>query len=112
MSDSITPDTLQKNSKVKERINSILETNGSFDTCISCKQLVPSRLYEINVPNLSFVSRIKFIRSKLSNFPAHVSEVNVPNMFSVIFFMFKKKLPKLMRTKVSRYIIRQTFRVP
>ena len=32
----------------------------------------PSRLHELHESNLPFVSRIEFIRSKLSNFSAHV----------------------------------------
>ena len=51
-----------------ERINYIRETNGSFDSCNSCKLLVPSRLHELHEWKLSFVSRIEFFRSKLSNF--------------------------------------------
>ena len=55
-----------------ERINSIRETNGNFDSCNSCKRLVPSRLHELHESKFPFVSRIEFIRSKLSNFSAHV----------------------------------------
>ena len=55
-----------------ERINSIRETNGNFDSCKSCKRLVLNRLHELHESKLSFVSRIEFIRSKLSNFSAHV----------------------------------------
>ena len=51
------------------------ETNGSFDSCNSCKQLVPSRLLELHVSKLPFVSRIEFLRSKLLDFSAHVSGV-------------------------------------
>ena len=39
------------------------ETNGNFDSCNSCKRF-------------PFVSRIKFIRSKPSNFSAHVYGVS------------------------------------
>ena len=35
-----------------------------------CKRLVPSRLHDLKHP---FVSRIELIRSKFSNFSAHVS---------------------------------------
>ena len=49
------------------------ETNESFDSCKSCKRLVPTRLHDLHESKLSFVSRIEFIRSKLSNFSAHVS---------------------------------------
>ena len=58
-----------------ERINSIRETNGNFDSCNSCKRLVPSRLHELHESKFPFVSRIEFIRSKLSSFSAHVYEV-------------------------------------
>ena len=56
-----------------ERMNSIRETNGSFD---SCKRLVPTRLHELHESKLPFVSRIEFIPSKLSNFSTHVSGVD------------------------------------
>ena len=48
------------------------ETNGNFDSCNSCKRLVSSRLHELHESKFPFVSRIEFIRSKLSNFSAHV----------------------------------------
>ena len=51
------------------------ETNGNFDSCNSCKRLVPSRLHELHESKFPFVSRIEFIRSKHSNFSAHVSGV-------------------------------------
>ena len=38
--------------------------------------MVPSRLHELHESIFPFVSRIEFIRSKLSNFSAHVSGVN------------------------------------
>ena len=60
-----------------ERINSIRETNGNFDLCNSCKRLGTSRLHELHESKFPFVSRIEFIRSKLSNFSAHVYVVNV-----------------------------------
>ena len=40
--------------------------------CNSCECLGTSRLHEKHESKFSFVSRIKFIRSKLSNFSAHV----------------------------------------
>ena len=43
----------------------------NFDSCNSCKRLVPSRLHELLESKFPFVSRIEFIRSKLSNFSAH-----------------------------------------
>ena len=52
------------------------ETNGNFDSCNSCKRLVPSRLHELYESKFPFVSRIEFILSKLSNFSAHVSGVS------------------------------------
>ena len=58
-----------------KRINSICDTNGNFDSCNSCKRLVPSRLHELHESKFPFVSRIEFIRSKLLNFSAHVYEV-------------------------------------
>ena len=54
----------------------IRETNGNFDSCKSCKRLGTSRLYELHESKFPFVSRIEFIRSKLSNFSAHVSGVS------------------------------------
>ena len=70
-----------------ERINSIREANGNFDPYNSCKRqgtrrlheckrLVSCRLQELHGSKFPFVSRIKFFRSKLSNFSAHVSEVS------------------------------------
>ena len=53
------------------------ETNRNFDSCNSCKRLVPSRLHELHESKFPFVSRIEFIRSKLSNFSAHVYGVIV-----------------------------------
>ena len=52
------------------------ETNGNFDSCNSCKRLVPSRLHELHESKFPFVSRTEFIRSKLSNFSAHVYGVS------------------------------------
>ena len=42
-----------------------------------CKRLVPSRLHELHESKFPFVSRIEFIRSKLSNFSAHVYGVTM-----------------------------------
>ena len=61
-----------------ERINSIRETDGNFDSCNSCKRLVPSRLHELHESKFPSVSRIEFIRSKRSNFSAHVNGVSDP----------------------------------
>ena len=52
-----------------------MKQNGNFDSCNSCERLVPSRLHELHESKFPFVSRIEFIRSKLSNFSAHVYEV-------------------------------------
>ena len=73
----LTPYTRAEKFKSFERINSMRETNGNFDSCNSCKRLVPSRLHELHESKFPFVSRIEFIRSKLSNFSAHVSGVPV-----------------------------------
>ena len=54
-------------------INSIGVANGNFDSCNSCKRLGTSRLHELHESIFSFVSRIEYIRSKLSNYSAHVS---------------------------------------
>ena len=45
-----------------QRINSIRETNGNFDSCNSCKRLGTSRLHELHESKFPFVSRIEFIR--------------------------------------------------
>ena len=68
-----TPDTWAEKFESFERINSIRETNGNFGSCNSCKRLGTSRLHELHEPKFPFVSRIEFIRSKLSNFSAYVS---------------------------------------
>ena len=73
---SLTPDTWAEKFESFERINSIRETNGNFDSCISCKRLGTSRLHDLHESKFPFVSRIEFIRSKLSNFSAHVYGVN------------------------------------
>ena len=72
---TLTPYTWAEKFESFERINSIRETNGNFDSCNPCKRLVPSRLHELHESKFPFVSRIEFIRSKLSNFSAHVSGV-------------------------------------
>ena len=68
----MTPYTWAEKFESFEPINSIRETIGNFDSCNSCKRLVSSRLHEMNESKFSFVSRIEFFRSKLSNFSAHV----------------------------------------
>ena len=73
---SVTPDTLAEKFESFERINSIRLTNGNFDSCSSCKRLGTSRLHELHESKFPFVKRIEFIRSKLSNFSAHVSGVS------------------------------------
>ena len=72
---TLTPDTWAEKFEIFQRINSVCETNGSFDSCNSCKRLVPSRLHELHDSKLPFVSRIESIRSKLSIFSAHVSGI-------------------------------------
>ena len=62
------PDTWAEKFESFERTNSIRVTNGNFDSCNSCKQLVPSRLHELHESKVSFVTHVEFIRSKLSNF--------------------------------------------
>ena len=54
-----------------ELINTIRVTNRKF------KRLGTSRLHELRESKFPFVSRIKIIRPKLSNFPAHVSGARV-----------------------------------
>ena len=44
------------------------ETNENFNSRNSCKQLGTSRLHELDESKFPFVSRIEFIRSKLSIF--------------------------------------------
>ena len=73
----LTPYTWAEKFESLERINSIRETNGKFCPCKSCKRLVPSRLHELYQSKFPFVSRIEFIRLKLSNFCAHVYGVNI-----------------------------------
>ena len=68
----MTPYTWAEKFESFERINSIRETNGNFDSCNSCKWLGTCRLHESHESKFPFVSRIEFIRSKLSNFSAHV----------------------------------------
>ena len=77
LSPTVTPDTWAEKFESFERINSIRETNVNFDSCNSCKQLGTSRLHELHESKFPFVSRIEFIRSKLSNFSAHVYGVSV-----------------------------------
>ena len=73
---SVTPDTWAEKFESFERINSIRETNGNFDSCNSCKRLGTSRLHVLHESKFPFVLRIEFIRSRLSNFSAHVSGVS------------------------------------
>ena len=60
---AVSPDTRAENFISLERINSIQETNGNFDTHNSYKRLVSSRLQELHDLKFPFVSRIEFIRS-------------------------------------------------
>ena len=59
--------TWAENFESFERINSIRETNGNH-----VNGWGTSRLHELYESKFPFVSGIEFIRSKLSNFPAHV----------------------------------------
>ena len=52
------------------------EANGNFDSCNSSERLGTSRSHELHESKFPFVSRVEFIRSKLSNFSAHVYGVN------------------------------------
>ena len=71
---SVVVDPVYMSRKIRmfRRINSIREINVSFDSCKSCKRLETSRLHDLHESKHSFVSRIEFIRSKLSIFSAHV----------------------------------------
>ena len=51
-----TPDTWAEKFESLERINSIRETNGSFDSCNSCERLVPSCLHELHKLKPPFAS--------------------------------------------------------
>ena len=48
----MTPDPGTEKFESFQRINSIRETNRSFDSCNSCKRLVPSRLHELQSQNV------------------------------------------------------------
>ena len=89
---SATPDTRAENVGSLEWINSIRETNGSFD---SCNPTVSRQMKNVNherESNLPFVSRIEFIRFKLTNFSAHVSGAERPPV-SVIGPSRRQTLP-------------------
>ena len=82
---AVAPYTWAEKFESFERINSIRETNGNFDSCNSCKRLGTSRLHELHESKFPFVSRIEFIRSKLSNFSAHVYGISgVKSMLSLV----------------------------
>ena len=81
---TLTPYTWADKLESFERINSIRETNGNFDSCDSCKRLGTSRLHELHESKFPFVSRIEFMRSKLSNFSAHVYGVTEPGPTTVL----------------------------
>ena len=51
--------------------------------CNSCKRLETNRLHELHESKRPFVPRVDFVRSKLSNFSAHVSGVTVTGAASV-----------------------------
>ena len=61
----------RKNRKLRtDKFDSV--TNQNVDPCNSCKRLETSRLHELHESKFLFVTRIEFIRSKLSNFSAHL----------------------------------------
>ena len=76
--ETLAPDTRAEKFESFKRINSIRETDGSFDLCNSGKRLGTSRLHELHESMLQFISRIEFIRSKFSNLSAHVSGIRLP----------------------------------
>ena len=92
---TLTPDTSAEKFESFKRINSIRETNKNFDSCNSCKRLVPSRSHELHESKFPFVSRIEFIRSKLSNFSAHVSGVTLSLSLSLMTGAWPRLLPSL-----------------
>ena len=94
---TVTPYTWAEKFESFERINSIRETNGNFDSCNSCKRLVPSRLHELHESKFPFVSRIEFIRSKLSNVSAHVYGACVFFPSSADSSCFLRLLPPIRR---------------
>ena len=82
---SETPDTsAEKKTESLKRINPICKTNGSIDSCNLCERLGTSRLYELLESKFPFVSRIEFIRSKLSNFSAHVSRITQHSLTAAV----------------------------
>ena len=85
----LAPDTGAEQFESFERINSIRETNQNFDSCNSCKRLVPSRLHELHESKFSLVSRIEFIRLQLSNFSVHVSGINHRLPFLLLTIVFE-----------------------
>ena len=76
----MTPYTWAEKFESFERINSIGETNENFDYATHVNGWEPAvhmsdcehESHEWHESKFSFVSRIEFIRSKLSNFSAHV----------------------------------------
>ena len=70
---TMTPDTRAEKFESLERINSVREIDRDFDSCNSRKRLETSRLHELHESKLLSISRIEFIRSKLSIFSAHAS---------------------------------------
>ena len=68
-----------------------------FDSCNSCKRLVPSRLHALHESKLLFVSRIEFICSKLYNFFAYVSGVNVSRRHAPCAYSVLEHIARLLR---------------
>ena len=54
------PDTWAENFESFERTNLMRETNGSFDSCNSCKRLGTTCLHQWHESKLPFVSHIEF----------------------------------------------------
>ena len=65
---SRTPYTWAEKFESFERIKSIRETNGNFDSCNYVNGWFPAVYTRLHESKFPFVSRIEFIRSKLSNF--------------------------------------------
>ena len=90
---AMTPYTWAEKFERFVRKNSMRETNGNFDSCNSCKRLVPSRLHELHASKFPFVSRIEFFRSKLSNFSAHAYGVSVWARSAPVISVYVRSYP-------------------
>ena len=74
---SLPPDPLTHRPVDPWSMDSLIHEQKISKVIGSCKRLVPSRLHELHESKFPFVSRIEFIRSKLSNFSAYVSGLTV-----------------------------------